>query len=364
MVNFIKQEALFFISLFLMITFSVCYPFDIKNYLSYIDFPTIRALVGLLLITTALKQSNIFEKIVIFILQKIQTERGLAFLLVFCSLFLSMIITNDISLFVVVPLTMAFDKFMRNDVGKIIIFEAIAVNVGSGLMPIGNPQNIFLFRNWGISFVGFIENLSVLFFIQTIILFVFVFFVFPNKPINIAKITNKNTVNKQLLISSIVLFVGFIVAMELHFVKYFLFLTISWYLFFYKKVFREFDYFLIFTFILMFIDFRILANLEVVKNYMNSFDLSNHQTIFNLSIIISQIISNVPATIFMSEFSKDYQALAYGVNLAGNGLLIGSMANIIALRFYPNSKIYIQFHKYSILFFVLSYLFLYGLWRY
>jgi Na+/H+ antiporter NhaD/arsenite permease-like protein len=209
MVNFIKQEALFFISLFLMIVFSVCYPFDVKNYLSYIDFSTIRALVGLLLITTALKQSNIFEKIVIFILQKIQTERGLAFLLVF--------------------------------------------------------------------------------------------FVFLN---------------------------------------------------------------LIFTFILMFIDFRILANLEVVKNYMNSFDLSNHQTIFNLSIIISQIISNVPATIFMSEFSKDYQALAYGVNLAGNGLLIGSMANIIALRFYPNSKIYIQFHKYSILFFILSYLFLYGLWRY
>jgi Na+/H+ antiporter NhaD/arsenite permease-like protein len=70
-------------------------------------------------------------------------------------------------------------------------------------------------------------------------------------------------------------------------------------------------------------------------------------------------MSNVPATIFISQFSDNYQAIAYGVNLAGSGLIISSLANIIAVRFLNNSKGYIIYHKYGIPYFIISYIFVY-----
>ncbi len=105
----------------------------------------------------------------------------------------------------------------------------------------------------------------------------------------------------------------------------------------------------------MFIDFEMLNRLESIKNLMNSIQM-NFYNVLNISIILSQIISNVPAAIFMSHFSNNYLAIAYGTDIGGNGLLIGSLANIIALRFLKNPKAYIEFHKYSFPFFILSYL--------
>jgi len=357
MLYFLKKELLFFISLFLLFILTFYNKNEIQNYISYIDFPTIRAMIGLLLITTALKESNIFDKIIKSFLLKIDNEQTLSFILIFSTLFLSMFITNDISLFIIVPLTLTLKKYIKNDISKFIIFEAIAVNVGSLLTPIGNPQNIFLFRNWGINFIDFIYLSFPLFLIKFFILTIFIFYTFPQKSLDIDQNKQQHIkVDKSLFFLSIFLFICFIISMELNLVRYILVFIILLYFFINKEIFKKFDYFLILTFILMFIDFRIIANLEIIQNFIKSFDLNSNFTIFNISIILSQIISNVPATIFISEFSNNYQFIAYGANLAGTGFLIGSMANIIALRFYDNSKIYIDFHKFSIPFFIFSYL--------
>ncbi len=49
-----------------------------------------------------------------------------------------MFLTNDIALFIVVPLTLSLQDISDNDYSKMVVFEAIAVNVGSSLTPIGN----------------------------------------------------------------------------------------------------------------------------------------------------------------------------------------------------------------------------------
>ena len=105
----------------------------------------------------------------------------------------------------------------------------------------------------------------------------------------------------------------------------------------------------------MFIDFGLLSKVGFVKEFINQIDM-NFYNVLNFSIILSQIISNVPAAIFMSNFSHNYTAIAYGVDIGGNGLLIGSLANIIALRFLNSKKAYLDFHKYSIPFISISYL--------
>ncbi len=60
------------------------------------------------------------------------------------------------ALFIVVPLTLTLKKWCAIPVNRLIIFEALAVNAGSLLTPIGNPQNILLWGRSGLSFVGFI----------------------------------------------------------------------------------------------------------------------------------------------------------------------------------------------------------------
>jgi len=78
------------------------------------------------------------------------------------------------------------------------------------------------------------------------------------------------------------------------------------------------------------------------------FDLTHASGNFFSSVLFSQVMSNVPASIFMSKFSSHWLAIAYGVNVGGNGLVLASLANIIALRFVTDKQIWLSFHKYSI----------------
>ncbi|HEX3982774.1 MAG TPA: hypothetical protein VHX12_03690, partial [Acidisoma sp.] len=48
--------------------------------------------------------------------------------------------------------------------------------------------------------------------------------------------------------------------------------------------------------------------------------------------LLSQFISNVPTTILLANYSSDWQSLAWGVDMGGFGLAVGSLANLIALR--------------------------------
>ena len=54
------------------------------------------------------------------------------------------------------------------------------------------------------------------------------------------------------------------------------------------------------------------------------------------AILSSQIISNVPAAMLLSAFTKDGKALIIGTNLGGLGTLIASMASLITYRFHAS----------------------------
>ena len=53
-----------------------------------------------------------------------------------------------------------------------------------------------------------------------------------------------------------------------------------------------------------------------------------------LGILVSQVISNVPACLLLSPFTQDAKALALGVDLGGLGTLIASLASLISFRLY------------------------------
>ncbi|PIN65627.1 hypothetical protein C0U44_11150 [Klebsiella pneumoniae] len=125
---------------------SAIVPFVPASWPAAIDWHTIVTLSGLMLLTKGIELSGYFDVLGRKMARRFVTERQLAIFMVLAAALLSTFLTNDVALFIVVPLTLTLKKWCAIPVNRLIIFEALAVNAGSLLTPIGNPQNILL---WG-----------------------------------------------------------------------------------------------------------------------------------------------------------------------------------------------------------------------
>lgn len=70
------------------------------------------------------------------------------------------------------------------------------------------------------------------------------------------------------------------------------------------------------------------------------------------AIVSAQLISNVPATLMLGDRLPHSSVLAIGVNVGGFGFVLGSMANLIALRLARVSGGLAAFHRISLPFLV------------
>ena len=98
---------------------------------------------------------------------------------------------------------------------------------------------------------------------------------------------------------------------------------------FLKRVFSGVDYFLLLTFIALFILIGNLENIPFFNSLFRQF-ITGNEVLWG--IVASQVISNVPAAILLSGFSTNYEAIIVGINIGGFGTLIASMANLISFK--------------------------------
>lgn len=83
--------------------------------------------------------------------------------------------------------------------------------------------------------------------------------------------------------------------------------------------------------------------------------------LYGVGLLASQLISNVPAAIALAEYSDNWRVLVYAVNVGGFGFMLGSLANLIALRMVAERRAWWVFHAYSLPFLVVSGLLAYAL---
>ncbi len=326
----------------------------IHQFPSLVDWKTISTLSGLLLITTGIKESGLFYFLAYRIARRIGNERLLALFLVFLAAVLSTFLTNDVTLFIVVPLTLTLQQIVERNYARIIIFEAIAVNVGSSLTPIGNPQNIYLWHQWGISFFDFLRAMIPIVSIMCVWLLIMTFLCFPSKKIKVTNNCNDYTVDRRLFAICIVLMIAFVYSIEQGYEMYCLPLIFLAMLINRKNIFLKCDWGLILLFIVIFIDVNLICRLSSVNHILAKLDFSNIRTLFLSGALFSQVISNVPSAILLTNHSTSFRIIAYGVNIGGNGLLIASLANLIALRLSGEKHGYFHFHLYSLPYFVIT----------
>ena len=84
-VKVINENFVFLPFFFIFVLLSALYSREIVRYSDFVDWQTIVALAGLLIITTAVKESGYFSVIAERILRKANTERKIALLLILIS---------------------------------------------------------------------------------------------------------------------------------------------------------------------------------------------------------------------------------------------------------------------------------------
>ncbi len=102
-----------------------------------------------------------------------------------------------------------------------------------------------------------------------------------------------------------------------------------------KRLFKVVDYSLLLTFIGFFIFIGNISTMDIVRNVMENI-LNSEKSTFTSSILASQIISNVPATMLLSGFTNHFKELLLGVNIGGMGTLIASLASVISYKIYTS----------------------------
>ncbi|RYX97619.1 MAG: DUF1646 domain-containing protein [Comamonadaceae bacterium] len=355
-------NGLLWLLLAVAIAFAFFMPKSPAAYIALVDWQTVGALAGLLAITQGVEKSGMLQSAAQQLLGRVTDTRQLAFLLTAIAALLSALVTNDVSLFLLVPLTRVLATQAELPLARLVVLQALAVNAGSALTPIGNPQNLYLWQRSGDSFTGFMAMMAPTVAVMLFWLFAAVWFWVPRGAIALRPPADAARVQPRLLGLSAVLFIAFVVALERHWLPAGLALVAGAFLLFYPRVLRGIDVALLAIIALMFIDLRQLAGLPWVSALLGHWPITEGWRAYVAAILASQVISNVPAAILLDGHVRDLPALAAGVSIGGFGLAIGSLANLIALRLARIPRGLWEFHRISIPFLVVTALSA-ALWR-
>ena len=152
----LKSEAVLIISAVLAVV-SAFFVKPSAAYFEYIDFRTLGLLLCLMLVMAGLNRLGIFSLLAQKLLSKTKSLRSLGLVLSLLCFFSAMVITNDVALITFVPFTVTALEISgrKKALIPIVVTETVAANLGSMLTPIGNPQNLYLFSAFNMSFAEF-----------------------------------------------------------------------------------------------------------------------------------------------------------------------------------------------------------------
>jgi len=312
-----------------------------------VDWHTIGAIAGLLVLAKALELSGYLDIVAHRVLCRARNQRQLALGMVFFSALLSAWVTNDVTLFVVLPLTLSAGRMASLPVARLATFEALAVNAGSSLTAIGNPQNLILWHLSGSSLGAFVLGMAPLSAVLLAIVAALAVIAFSPAPLRRPAPTESRPL-RPLLLAALVLYVLLLSAMQWGGLLPALGVTLVVMALVEPGVLRSTDWALVVALMLMFADVAALLRFACVHRLLLALPLHSAAGGFWSALLVSQLVSNVPASIALAKFSPHWRALAFGANVGGFGLALGSLANLIALRAVPGRGSWATFHVWSI----------------
>jgi len=305
-----------------------------------LDWETLGKLFMMLCVLEGFKKENIFRPLIL-LGGRFKSMWTLSAFLIFSVFFSSMFVTNDVSLIIFVPLTILLFRGGNKEhyILPVISMENIAAIRGSMLMPFGSPQNLFMYSRSGVSAGRFILHTAPLCVSSGILLLIFITVLYrkdEKETITLLKekLTGEWTKEGRIKrVSYLALFVLVLWAIlsRTELLPYVVVVVALGVLVVDRSIFKKVDYVLLLTFFCFFVfSANIAANASIAEFLKSA--VSGHE--YWWAIGLSQVISNVPATIVLYPFTTNLSGLLYGADTAGLCSLIGSLASVINYRIY------------------------------
>lgn len=305
-------------------------------YLDYIDFRVLILLLCLMLTVAGIRQTGAFTALCQGLLRRVHSVRMVGLLLVLLCFFLSMLLTNDVTLVTLVPFTLLLlEGIPRQDADRItirlLVLETAAANLGSMLTPMGNPQNLYLYNRYGFSMGTFLSAIAPYSVLSLALLAGSCLLFLPVQPI--APPRAQSRIQSPGRLGAYCLLFGVNLLTVLRILNPWILLGVICIalLLLDRSLFRKADYSLLLTFVFFFIFVGNMGNIPALSGALQRF-LQGRELL--TAVLASQVISNVPAAILLSGLSEDGRALLIGTNLGGLGTLIASMASLITYKLY------------------------------
>lgn len=351
--NFIKSQVVLCAALLLAVI-SAFFVAPSVEYFEYVDWDTLALLFALMAVMKGFQSAGLFSFLANKLLMRANTSRKLMFVLVFLPFFLSMLITNDVSLITFVPFGIIVFRSagLEKRMIPLVVLQTLAANLGSMLTPMGNPQNLYLYNSSGMTF-GSMMLIMLPYVVLSGLGLACVLCAFRSEPVQFAQ-TDSTLGGKFALIWPAVFFAVCILGLfDIVPSLIIAAVVLVFLLIFDRKTLTKIDYSLLGTFIALFIFIGNMKNIEAFRSFLSSVIVGNEEIV---AVLSSQVISNVPAALLLSGFSTEWEALIVGCNIGGLGTLIASMASLISYkalaRDYPEKrgKYLLQFTIYNVAF--------------
>lgn len=306
-----------------------------KQYLGFINYRTICTLLSLLLVTRAMRSIKMFQMLAIKILAKVKTTRALSFIMVLLPTLFSLVITNDIAVFTFVPFSIVMLKIANQKelTPRIITLEIMGANLSGMVSPLGNAQNILLYELFGVKASWFLVNLYPVAIFGYLTLFLATI-LGANQTIQPILETKHKLPWHKYVIYTTLFIVCVLAVVKVINVYYTTLAVVIVVLFFDPKVFKKTNYSILLLFIAFFILVGNLSQIPSINNLIQSAVSGNE---YYVTIGLSELISNTPATLLVYKFATDKVALACGVNVGKFGTFIASMSCVMAYTLYSSS---------------------------
>lgn len=367
----------------------------VKSVFDYISFDVIFLLIGMMIIVNIAGKSGVFKWLALEVLKMTKGHPKLVlFTLAALTAVLSAFLDNVTTVVLMMPITFAITKEYNTDPIPFLITEVLASNIGGTATLIGDPPNIIIGTKAGLSFMDFVNELSLIVGIIFVIVVGILVFLFrkkikatPEKKAYVANLDNSKTIeNKPLMIRSVLTLIfvieGFVTHDITHMAPYvFALFGASLLLLFEKpkEIYKDVEWLTIFFFVGLFIiigGFEANGGINFLADKLIQFTGGSIDSATMLILwgsgILSGVIDNIPYTATMAPLISHVQntivytgtghhplwwALSLGACLGGNMTMIGAAANVLvcetaAANGYKIS--FLRFMKYGIFSTVLS----------
>ena len=346
-----------------MIVFGII-SFD--NAIKAIDFNTITLLLGMMIIVSTLKFEGFFSLIASKTISYSHSRNKLLIIIVFITGIASAFLVNDAVVLLFTPIIISICRKTKLNPIPYLIAEILSSNIGSAMTITGNPQNMLIGISSNISYLDFLIKLLPISIIGMIII-VFIVKLFYRKHFNDKSILEFETDYKydfkkmriSVLIFLLVIigfFFGKILSLSIPIIAL---IGASLILLFGKakpsSVIKDVDWVLLLFFASLFILVSTIQSLGLLDSFINielNENLSSIIGLHSLSLVMSQILSNVPYTVLMTPLmdvlnnENLWLALASSATLAGNATIIGAMANLIVIESAEKENVKISFWEF------------------